>query len=261
MPVPAWLVPAIQTAGSFISGLINNRNARKEAQAMRDYNTPANQMKRFTEAGLSPYLIYQNASAGNMTQPIPEQRIPDIGESIGNYMAYANFEQDMATKRLNNAILATQAKRLQQQYRNDIVKGTTQELQMLSDYPDFNWNDFYANDEQINKNVPLNSFRKKLNELKLALAQASVNRIQTSIEGMNSKNAIERVKAKYATDYGMVGGDWTQGIGLVKSIPSMFKGARKIPQQEKALLDSYRKFKGDQYKRNANRFLFEQLKP
>lgn len=32
---------------------------------MNEYNTPANQMKRFKEAGLNPYLIYSQGSSGN----------------------------------------------------------------------------------------------------------------------------------------------------------------------------------------------------
>lgn len=41
-----------------------------------EYNSPANQMKRFMEAGLNPHLIYGQGSPGNQSQPLT---YPDIG--------------------------------------------------------------------------------------------------------------------------------------------------------------------------------------
>lgn len=264
-----WIVPAVMAGSNLIKGLFDNQQARKEAKAMRDYNSPKAQMQRYTEAGLSPYLIYGAANAGNMSQPMPERQMPDFGKSIGDYMAWTNFGEDIKAKRLTNAMLAKQNSILIDKKNTAQAESMLKEanayksmLELYSDYPDSPTETGYDRFTPDNfKTVAGTGFRRKLNEVKNALALSNVQRIETAIEGMNSKNIVERVKAKYAEDFGMVGGDWTQGLGLIKSIPTMFKGARKIPAQEKALIDSYRKFKGDQYKRNANRFLFEQLKP
>lgn len=45
-------------------------------QMNNEYNTPANQMKRFQEAGLNPHLIYGNgtSSAGNSSSPVSSSR-------------------------------------------------------------------------------------------------------------------------------------------------------------------------------------------
>lgn len=48
---------------------------QKYLQQQLEYNTPANQMKRFQEAGLNPNLIYGQGSPGNQSAPLSA---PDI---------------------------------------------------------------------------------------------------------------------------------------------------------------------------------------
>lgn len=79
-------------------------------QLNNEYNTPANQMKRFEEAGLNPHLIYGNgtSSAGNSSAPVSSARpgsvdfsrppLGDIGlnDSFSAYLAVRNLERQDA---------------------------------------------------------------------------------------------------------------------------------------------------------------------
>lgn len=89
MPFP--LVPIIMGAVSLASSIIASRSSKKQAERTANanmelakyqagvneafidkqnvYNTPANQMSRFGEAGLNPNLIYGQGNAGNQAQP------------------------------------------------------------------------------------------------------------------------------------------------------------------------------------------------
>lgn len=84
MPLPA-IVPIAMGLGSIAAGLIGQERQRKANMAiaryqteadqqfmreMLEYNTPANQMRRFQEAGLNPHLIYGQGTPGNQSQPV-----------------------------------------------------------------------------------------------------------------------------------------------------------------------------------------------
>lgn len=84
MPLPA-IVPIAMGLGSIAAGLFGQRMqsksnlaiARYQTEAdqqfmreMNEYNTPANQMRRFQEAGLNPHLIYGQGTPGNQSQPV-----------------------------------------------------------------------------------------------------------------------------------------------------------------------------------------------
>lgn len=89
MPFP--LVPFLTgLAANVLPGLIggaqqkssNMSIARFQAEAneryldkYNEYNTPANQMKRFKDAGLNPHLVYGQGSPGNQSAPL---QYPDI---------------------------------------------------------------------------------------------------------------------------------------------------------------------------------------
>lgn len=91
MPFP--IIPAIGL-GLQAAGLLSGIGARKKQeranmklaqfqadanerylQMQLDYNTPANQMKRYQEAGLNPHLVYGQGSPGNQNAPLT---YPDI---------------------------------------------------------------------------------------------------------------------------------------------------------------------------------------
>lgn len=66
-----WVVPAIMAAGQIVSTALQNRSARKNTELMNKYNSPANQMKRYSQAGLNPNLIYGQGTPGNQSAPTP----------------------------------------------------------------------------------------------------------------------------------------------------------------------------------------------
>jgi len=245
MPLP-WLPAAISTVGSMVQGLFQRRSEKKQYEKMLEYNTPKAQMQRYSEAGLSPYLIYGAANAGNANSSKPADYVPDIGKGIDNYMSYANFDQDIKAKRLNNAILAknlqmldTKAVNLELTGTNTMLKALRSSLDTLADYPGYSSDDGLS----ISDKHMAGSFRRKLNELKLSASQAGIERLQSMIQGMKYENVQKRIKAIYAEDYGMVGGDWTQGLGLFKSMlgPRMYRSSGNLTEYQKRILKRYPK--------------------
>lgn len=215
---------AIGAISSFFSQMFGARSQRREYDKMRDYNTPASQMKRFTEAGLSPYLAYGQASSGNVSSPRPAEVLPDVGgkaaEALGNYMAMSNFDVDMKNKWMDYWGKQYQNHGMFTKNQIQDLEYQKKQLELYSDYPKL------IDDLAITPEVVSTGFRRKLLELKRSASQALVERTQQSVQNLKYKNEVDKVKGRYATDFGMVGGDWTQGLGLIKSLPSLFKGAR-----------------------------------
>lgn len=85
----------ISTIGNWIGQGYQNR-----------YNSPASQMERFKDAGLNPYLIYSQASSGNMTsQPgVNIAPLPTKHQELMNRMELKQSEADLAikTQQVNN---------------------------------------------------------------------------------------------------------------------------------------------------------------
>ena len=90
----ATIGAAAITAGAGLLGSLFGANKQdKNAQAQRDwqekmylmdreYNTAANQRKRFEEAGLNPNLM-MNGSAGSVSGSVPSISIIVTGKQIG----------------------------------------------------------------------------------------------------------------------------------------------------------------------------------
>lgn len=98
-----WIVPAIIGVASLVAGMIGQRKQAKENRRLQEsqqaandaylekqlqYNTPANQMLRYQEAGLNPNLVYGQGNPGNQSAPLtaPETRPTDyqsLGANLG----------------------------------------------------------------------------------------------------------------------------------------------------------------------------------
>lgn len=80
-----WIIPAAFGAADFLGGLFGQKKQAdhnmglakyqndfnyKMWQENNAYNTPANQMARFKEAGLNPNLAYGQGSPGNSSSPV-----------------------------------------------------------------------------------------------------------------------------------------------------------------------------------------------
>lgn len=94
--MPAWFIPPLLAAGTsaglqLMSGAANKRAVKEQAKwnqkfidQQNEYNTPANQMARFMDAGLNPHLVYGQGSPGNQSSPNHMERapIPDLSNVI-----------------------------------------------------------------------------------------------------------------------------------------------------------------------------------
>lgn len=108
MPFP--FMAAATGLSALIGGattLMTNRSNQKLFRENRDYNHPANQMKRLKEAGLNPNLVYGNG-ANNVSSPPPKNEAPEFN-IIGAIAQYQNVK---------NAIKQEQV--LDQKYKNSV---------------------------------------------------------------------------------------------------------------------------------------------
>lgn len=69
-----------------------------------EYNTPANQMKRYAEAGLNPFLIYGQGNAGNASSPPSAQVTPkqapriDLMQMVSSALQMQAFAKEIELK-------------------------------------------------------------------------------------------------------------------------------------------------------------------
>lgn len=102
--------------GSMISGTFNRKAQKRQQQFIREmmaYDKPINQMKRYKEAGLNPYLMMsgQQAVSSGQAATTDTMDYSSVGEQIGNafskgaqaLMAKKQFQQMDATTRKTNA--------------------------------------------------------------------------------------------------------------------------------------------------------------
>lgn len=234
MPVLGLLaaaLPALVSAGaSLIGQRQQNKADRRAYKEMQKYNSPAEQMKRYGQAGLSPYLIYGQGNSGNVSSPAPSEYgtrqatseflSQGAGNMLANYFAYANMDVDLKNKWMQNSIM--QKENTKRYYGAEVqeLERDKKLLELYSDYPD------YIGD--LSQDVASTGYRRKLLELKREASKATVDRAVETVKNLKLKNVVDSVRAQYAKDYGMVGGDWTQGLGLLKSLPQLLrKGSSK----------------------------------
>lgn len=271
-PLALAAIPAaIAAVGGIVNNIITNKNQAKAYREQQRYNAPVNQQKRLQEAGLSPWLMYQQGNPGNMATPGPafDPGLDKVGaaaeKGIDNYVSIRQKNLDYQSGQIGQDVMKSQRDEAYWNARKAMWEESMAETEnqrkigeLYADFP--KWVETGA----MNPQGVSAGYRAKMNELKRSISESNLNRIKATIDNLNQRTAIEKVKRTYAEDYGMVGGDWTQGMGLLRSLgggaKSLFKGTRAVPESEKALINSYRKYKGQQNTRDANRFLFEQLK-
>lgn len=108
--------PLGMAAGAQIGSTYDNNKANKIASSREyaytldmwnrtnEYNTPANQMKRYEEAGLNPNLIYgqSNTTSAGSTPSVQPSRY-NYGQSLINYFTIQNMSEQ-------NRLLSAQAR-------------------------------------------------------------------------------------------------------------------------------------------------------
>ena len=180
------------------------------------YNSPAQQMARFKEAGLNPHLIYGQGSSGNASPaPLPAQQVqeaykPDfsfLGDSAmsaqQNYIAQrnlklaektneasvANQNADTANKLVQNAnIMADTANKMTDNRQKEALMSGVMQLQQLA----------IASSTQgiqkVDKDMQLIDSQLKTMEIGRNLTNAQINKISYEISNIVSQIKLRQIQ-------------------------------------------------------------------
>ena len=156
---------AITAGAGLLGSLFGSHKQDKNAQAQRDwqekmylmdrdYNTAANQRKRFEEAGLNPNLM-MNGSAGSVSGSVPSTSMSNSGETLAQGISSAGssaaqmIAQQMDINAQKNVRAAesrkadeeadytgqmTEAQRMQNMYLLQTLQAKTKNLQLRNVY-------------------------------------------------------------------------------------------------------------------------------
>lgn len=91
----------------YASSLLNMKNMKELIDYQNQYNTPANQMQRFADAGLNPNLVYGLGSNGN--QPASGSIAPVDFATHQRENRLANFQMQLQSKQVMADIAQKQA--------------------------------------------------------------------------------------------------------------------------------------------------------
>jgi hypothetical protein len=156
---------AITAGAGLLGSLFGSKKQDKNAQAQRDwqekmylmdrdYNTAANQRKRFEEAGLNPNLM-MNGSAGSVSGSVPSTSMSNSGETLAQGISSAgssaaqmiaqqmdiNAQKNVRAAEARNADeqadytgQMTEAQRMQNMFLLQILQSKTKNLQLRNVY-------------------------------------------------------------------------------------------------------------------------------
>ena len=124
--MPAWLLPAAIAGTGIMNTIMQERNNRMQMELARykyqkdlemwnlqnQYNSPAAQMARLAEAGLSPNLVYGGGNVtGNAASTGPEMALPrtapvEVPNMLGQYLSakQANAQTEFTKAQENVAV-------------------------------------------------------------------------------------------------------------------------------------------------------------
>lgn len=127
----------------------NNAFNEKMWNAQNAYNTPAEQKKRFEQAGLNPNLMMDGGSAGNATTAVTAdssavQTAPDIGSTIASgYQQFgsniAQGAQGIAQMYYNNELQKANAARANAEARSQEISNDFAVAMHVADLTRKNW--------------------------------------------------------------------------------------------------------------------------
>lgn len=184
----------LQTKGAIMQRLWNQQDynrQRKDAladwQMQADYNSPKAQMQRLREAGLNPNLVYGNGADAQMASPVRSSTINqtqypvpkiDLG-GVANGAIETYMDVTMRQQQLDN--LQKQGVLLDQQFKNMAA----QEFKIYAD---------------TNKSVSQTAGQDIKNKYAPAIAEYSLEGMQTAIEKATAETDYTRVKTAVALD-------------------------------------------------------------
>jgi len=104
---------AANVGSNIINAFSNNRNNKNNVELWREqnaYNHPKEQMKRYQEAGLNPYLIYGSGGGGGSgnAAPPPTQNansvdLRELGSAVSMYLDLKKKDTDIENTRTDIA--------------------------------------------------------------------------------------------------------------------------------------------------------------
>jgi len=132
MPIGALASAGISLGTNLISQFFGNSAAQKQAKEQnqmnmdnwlkqQEYNSPKNQMNRFSEAGLNPQLIYGQGTPGNATSAPVSQAKPrfapqiDGGAIMQNAVQIQQLQQTVENLKSNQELIQANEKLKQEQ--------------------------------------------------------------------------------------------------------------------------------------------------
>jgi len=122
-----WVIPAIMGAVQLGGQLLKGHQDKKATERMNKYNSPANQMSRFQEAGLNPNLIYGQGSPGNQSSPTPTPDFGRLAEVIPLYNQTRMVDAQVQAQEANatKALAQTDLTKIQQKVAeaNPLISG------------------------------------------------------------------------------------------------------------------------------------------
>jgi hypothetical protein len=166
----------------------NRRNALSDQQALNAYNTPAQQMKRFQEAGLNPNLIYKQTNEGapvrstDYVAPKLDEGILDIlGKSTGVKVQQLNM-QSMKLRNEN------------QELQNDLLRSQLPDLKEKPSISNRVGNATYDNlVEGVNLKRQERSQKDSINPLEVQKAQKQNKILDQQFVALSQNNQFQRL--------------------------------------------------------------------
>jgi len=147
MPIGALASAGISLGSSLISQFFGNNAAQKQAKEQnelnmqnwlkqQEYNSPKNQMNRFSEAGLNPQLIYGQGTPGNAASAPVSQAKPrfapqiDGGAIMQNAVQIQQLQQTVENLKSNQELI--QANEQLKKEQAALVKNQNEWYDLLS---------------------------------------------------------------------------------------------------------------------------------
>lgn len=281
-----WVAPAIAAGGSILGNLFGggatvkaqklandtnlliNREANQNQyqmfqeqnvfnermwHQMNEYNTPAAQMQRFTDAGINPYIAAGDVQTGNaqsalQSAPAPQQHVASVMPASGMGDAIRDSASQVSTiigQYAQNALALAQAKKtdaeaswIDRLNSAQLGKVGAETLNL------HNQNSLLGLDYQLRSDTLGNYI--KLSDLSVANAQKTNEQLDAVTTGVRIENALKSVNLGIQSKYG----EQMFKATLAKVLAEKFATVRSVYQRDRQL--AIDKQNADTNSRNAS---------
>lgn len=205
---------------------------------MNEYNTPAAQMQRFTDAGINPYIAAGDVQTGNAQSALqsasaPQQHVASVMPASGMGDAIRDSASQVSTiigQYAQNALALAQAKKtdaeaswIDRLNSAQLGKVGAETLNL------HNQNSLLGLDYQLRSDTLGNYI--KLSDLSVANAQKTNEQLQIVNDGMRIENALKSVNLGIQSKYG----EQMFKATLAKVLAEKFATVRSVYQRDRQL--------------------------